>query len=734
MAALERRSGLSSRERDHPTGLQWLEAAGVALTQRKLIMTTIAQLTPATSVGAGDLLPLSQAGLLYSVTVSQLTAGLQPVITVPTGDLLGRNSTGAGGPEPVAVGTGLALGAGTLAANGADHADFPVLSAMNLSDDIVVSANGAPGLLPVAALQGLFSAGSGIAIEDGVISVTASSIAGPTGPQGVAGPAGPAGPAGAVGPAGAGVSGPTAGSSASSVGNTDYVALWQNGALAWMPYGQFLGGQTIDELPAAGPAGDSDQLLVAQGGNVLSAQSFGAIWAYLESKLPNVQPSVVELTANTVLDSTQHNGRFLVASAPITLTANFANMGPGFSCTLVNMAAGPVTMGTGISSGSGSTTLPPGASASLLGLSYSGGSLVWWSGIAPNAPTITVGSISAPALNTPFVVSGGIFNDAPTALDYSVDGGTTWQAVASQVVTANAYSFTMPGLTAGTYAVRVRDHNNVAVVGVSNSFAVTPPSVSIDSVSGTAILGNAIAVSGAVAPGNSAVQIGLSASASVAPTVWTNAVVNGAAWSGSLMPTAAGAIYVWAQQTANTLVNAVSGAVSVVAALLTVNTPGSGTAGTALTVSGAVSPVADNVNVQLAMQNSTVPTSGWSAAMNSGGSFSASLTPSAAGTYYVWVQDPTTGMTAVSGAVVVAVAPALVFGFNNPGGSYVHGVSTIPLNGAVTPAQDVATQVALSTSNSVVPTSGWQAASIIYSNSLWAVYYTTPATAGNYYV
>lgn len=270
--------------------------------------------------------------------------------------------------------------------------------------------------------------------------------------------------------------------------------------------------------------------------------------------------------------------------------------------------------------------------------------------------------------------------------------------------------------------------------GRCDRFAVTPPSVSIGGISGMVILGNAITVSGTVAPGNSAVQIGLSASGSVAPTVWANAVVNGAAWSGSLVPAAAGTVYVWAQQTANTLVNAVSGAVSVVAASLTVSAPSNGMAGTALAVSGVVSPVADNVNVQLATQNSTVPTSGWSAATNSGGSFSAGLTPSAAGTYYVWAQDLTTGMTAVSVAIIVAAAPALVFGFNNPGGSYVHGVSTIPLNGAVTPAQDVTAQVALSTSNSVVPTNGWQAASIIYSNSLWAVYYTTPATAGNYYV
>ena len=391
-------------------------------------------------------------------------------------------------------------------------------------------------------------------------------------------------------------------------------------------------------------------------------------------------------------------------------------------------------MGTGITSGSGSTSLPPGASTTLIGLSYSGGSLVWWSGVVPNAPTITVGSIEAPALSISFVVSGGIFNDAPTALDYSVNGGLTWVAAETPVITLNAYSFTVPGLSAGTYTIRIRDHNNIAVMGVSNSFTIAPPSISIASLLGTVMLGNAISVSGLVSPGSYAVQIGLSASATVVPTSWVNAVVSVGTWTGSLTPATVGTIYVWARQVANTGVNAVSAAISVVTASLSITVPSSGTAGTALTVSGAVSPAADTVNVQLSTQNGTAPTSGWTVATNSSGSFSAALTPPAGGTYYVWAQDPMTGTTAVSSTIAVTAAAALTYDFNNPGGSYVHGVSTVPLNGSITPPQSVATQVALSTSNSVVPTSGWEAAAIIYSNSLWAIYYTTPAGAGNYYV
>lgn len=698
-------------------------------------MTTIAQLPAAASVGASDLLPLSQNGLLYSVKISQITANLQPLLNVPTGELLGRQSTGAGAPEALGLGAGLTLAGGALSANGADHAQYPVQAAMSLTDDLVISNNGAPGLLPVAALRGLFSAGNGVSIDPtGLIAVTAAGAAGPAGPAGPAGAAGAVGPQGLAGPAGQGLVAPAAANSASSIGGTDYVAIWQNGANMWMPYSQFIGGQTINQLPAAGPASDSDALLVAQGSSSLSVQSFGAVWTYLQAKLPTVKTGVVELTANTVLDGSAHNNRILVASVPITLTANFSNMGSGFSCTLINLSPGVITFSTGITSGSGGNVLPPGASATLLGFSYSGGSQIWWNGITPNAATITVGSIIAPAPSSGFTIAGGIFNDAPTALDYSTDGGVTWLAAPSPVITANAYSFVAAGLNAGTYAIRVRDHANIAVVGVSNSFTVVPPAVTVNALPAASIVNAALAVSGTVLPGNNAVQAGLSTSATTAPTGWVNATVTNGTWNASPTPTAIGNYYIWAQQTANPNVHAVSGVISIVSATLTIAVPATATAGAAITVTGTVSPIADAVNLQLSTQNTTAPTSGWVAAVNTNGSFAVSLTPGAAGTLYAWAQDPVSGITAVSSAITVAASAAVAYTVNNPGSSYTHGLGVIPINGGVSPPQSIATQVVLSTSNTVAPTSGWQPASNINANTLWAIYYTTPATAGNYYV
>ncbi len=700
-------------------------------------MTTIAQLPAAPAVGPSDLLPLSHGGLLYAVTVAQITAPLQPVIDIPSGMLLGRTSVGQGMPETVTVGTGLALTNGIVVANGADHASFPVQAAMSLSDSIVIESGMAPGLLPIAALRGLFTAGSGIGIDgNGVITVTESGVAGPAGPQGPSGPAGPSGPQGTTGATGQGLLAPATNNAVSTIGATDYVAIWQNGANAWIPYGQLVGGQTINQLPAAAPAADSDMLLVAQGGSSLNVQSFGAIWTYLQAKIPSLKTNVVELTNNTVLDGSAHNDRLLVASQPITLTANFSNMGSGFACTVINLSAGSVTMGTGITSGSGSTSLPPGSSTSMVGITYSGGSLVWWSGIVPNAPTITVASIAAPAPTTAFTVTGGIFNDAPTALDYSTNGGTAWLTAPSPVITANAFSFTLPGLTAGTYTVRVRDHSNPAVIGVSNSFTVIPPSVTIATTPASLTLGASLSLSGTVSPASSAVRVGYSSSNTTAPSTWVTATVAGGAWTGVLTPSAAGTIYVWAEQSSATAVQAISSAISVVAASLTITAPSSGTAGTAVTVTGTVNPDADSVNVQLATQNTTTPTSGWTAAVNSGGSYALSLTPPSAGTYYAWAQDPAAGLTAVSSAITVAAQPALTLGINPPttSGPYVHNVGSIGLNGAITPTQPAAVQVVLTTSNTVVPTSGWQATIDIYGNELWAIYYPTPATAGVYYV
>jgi hypothetical protein len=138
-------------------------------------MPTIGQLPTLSAVDAADEIPLSHGGATQSVSVGTLLSGLQPAILVPTGTLLGRESLGAGGPEPITVGIGLGMQSSVLAATGADHKDFPIQAILESSDQAVLSSGGLPMLLELSTLRGLFSAGSNIVISStGTISAAVS--------------------------------------------------------------------------------------------------------------------------------------------------------------------------------------------------------------------------------------------------------------------------------------------------------------------------------------------------------------------------------------------------------------------------------------------------------------------------------------------------------------------------------------------------------------------------------
>ena len=105
-------------------------------------MPTINQLPAATQVTSSDQLPISQAGATKSTSIAVLLAADQPAITTATNTLLGRASLGAGGPEPIAIGPGLALAAAGLTCTGTDHAGFPSASSFTATDEVVLNSGG----------------------------------------------------------------------------------------------------------------------------------------------------------------------------------------------------------------------------------------------------------------------------------------------------------------------------------------------------------------------------------------------------------------------------------------------------------------------------------------------------------------------------------------------------------------------------------------------------------------
>ena len=209
-------------------------------------MPTIKQLPVAAEVNAEDEIPLSQGGLTKSATVGALLNGMQPAVIAPTGSLLGRVSSGPGGPEPVAVGVGLDLSSGTLAANGGDHAAFAAQQSLLLTDEAILNSGGGPRRMPLSLLRNLFSAGANISIDaDGVISSPGSG--------GGTGSAGPAGANGASVWSGGGAPPLSLGASGDSYMDATTGDVYARSASAWTRTGNIAGPQ--GSTGSAGPAG-----------------------------------------------------------------------------------------------------------------------------------------------------------------------------------------------------------------------------------------------------------------------------------------------------------------------------------------------------------------------------------------------------------------------------------------------------------------------------------------------
>jgi hypothetical protein len=392
-------------------------------------MPTISQLPAASPVSAADEVPISQAGTARATSVGALLASMQPAIIVDSPSLIGRTSLGSGGPEQIDVGSGITISDGTLVANGLDHAIYPSTTTLVAESDLVISNHGSPMLMQASLLRGLFSAGSNVAIDpNGLISATGTTTSG-----------------------GFGISGSSIGALQviSSLTSQDLVAVSHAGADHAIAYNNLLGGVTIDQAQAAGPAGDSDTIWTAQGSNIMTSQTFGAIWAWIIAKIPTYKFQTVELTTNTTLDATVHNGRMLICSQPITLIPLTNNMGNGFCCTVINASSSNIALGSGFVSSNGSYILAPWQSANLSCITYSNGTIAFaampGTATVSSAPGQVIGLSGSNTTSSTITASWQAPSSGGAVTSYIVQfrqtGSTFWTSSAP-VINATTYQIT----------------------------------------------------------------------------------------------------------------------------------------------------------------------------------------------------------------------------------------------------------------------------------------------------
>ncbi|MEA2726932.1 MAG: hypothetical protein QOF70_1407 [Acetobacteraceae bacterium] len=606
-------------------------------------MPTISQLPSANSASASDELPLSQGGTARAISVGVLLASTQPAIIVDSLSLLGRTSVGSGSPEQVDVGLGISLSGGTLIADGLDHAVFPVVSGLAIGSDLVISDHGSPMLMQTSLLRGLFSAGLNVAIDpNGVISTT--TVGGITGTV-------------------------EAGSSIgelqviTGLAAQDLVAISHAGSDRAIAYGNFLGGVTIDQAQAAGPASDLDTIWAAQGSSVMASQTFSAVWVWVESKLPTYKAPIVEITTNINLDTAVHNGRILVCSQPITLTPVTNHMGSGFQCMVINASSGNITLGSGFVSSTSSLVLTPWQSATLSCVTYSGGTIAF--AAMPSVATVTAvpgqagGLLSLGTTATTITVSwqppltGGIVSSY--TVQFRPTGTTSWS---SSVPVISATTCQITALQAATsYDIAVVGQNamgpgaasTILTVMTASTVQATAP-LQVSGFTATPTSSSIVQVrwssqTGAGAATSFTVQYKVTGS-----SLWTSSVAGmtgtGGAISG-LQPTTSYDFSVIGMNNAGVAPTSASVIAVTLAASATVSsitwnvvpsgsyTHGSGTIGVNVLVSPAASPVQIGFS-----PSATIPPSTWTAAtlVNSNLWGAYAPTPATAGTWYAWAE------------------------------------------------------------------------------------------------
>jgi hypothetical protein len=323
-------------------------------------------------------------------------------------------------------------------------------------------------------------------------------------------------------------------------------------------------GVSINGLPTIAQSSPTDQLLTLSGA-AAALTNLNELNQYFQSQNVNYFTPIVELTANTILDSSSHNLRTLVCTQAIDITANnFTIIGNGFRTRIINLSSGNITIVPGgnatVLTSNGSLDLPPNGVMTVSAFTVSRGSYIYFDmgssvalgvtiRVSPStivsAGTVTVtGTLSVP--NTPVSLA---FSSSATVAPTT---GFTAAVVSGTAYTATLTAPSLPAVqtSASTYYVWAIYNGGGSV---SSPIIVQNPSVTlVDGIGAFSFLPNSTVgwTSGSIVlPSNysSPISFGVSNSATVPPTSYTPQTVAAAnvySWSGTA-PSTQGQYYLW---------------------------------------------------------------------------------------------------------------------------------------------------------------------------------------------
>jgi hypothetical protein len=417
---------------------------------------------------------------------------------------------------------------GTLVIYGVDPSLPADTQSVKVTVTSIVAAAVAAGGSPFPGGSGLLSAtgtavamGAGVTLSAGTLSISVpaatTSVAGIVKPDGVT-----------LGVSGSALTVLTAAPAldSSPVVDADHVMLaagTYKTAAAWKAYLSLItatGASTITGAPSSGTVGvaitGASTTLTPTGATAFASLSQGGVeqaggrTSFVNTAtIPSLTPSAPSASTTIGIYASSTGGSPLVSSGSINVVQ---------AATGATLAGIPTTGTGGIALNmSGATAaLTPSGSTAYAVLSVSGsdeGSRVAFTGSAPPAliplgagtylykaygaltggsalatsPSITVAAgtetltVTTPgtqAAGTAFALAGTYTNGPPTALDYSLDSGSTWTAASSPTIASGGYSFSITiGTANASQTVKVRDHNTTSISATSGAFVVSVPGV-----------------------------------------------------------------------------------------------------------------------------------------------------------------------------------------------------------------------------------------------------------------
>jgi hypothetical protein len=115
----------------------------------------------------------------------------------------------------------------------------------------------------------------------------------------------------------------------------------------------------------------------------------------------------------------------------------------------------------------------PGAPLSLLGFDAAGRPTTY--PLAGNSATVTVNTPTNAMVGNAVLLTGTATGSTPLAMDYSINGGSTWAAISPFTPNGGTWSGVGPIPTAaGAMTITVRDHNYPSVTAATSAFTVAP--------------------------------------------------------------------------------------------------------------------------------------------------------------------------------------------------------------------------------------------------------------------